>query len=209
MCDASSIARRMSSPICCRLLFQISSSTFYAPPSDSPHTTGFLRYSLTGRAKPILKTATLTASRYGAHSFAKPAYVSKSSFSTKQPKNQRGYGALQAANSVEADLRLTGLVTRLPRLNRSCSPWIYHRLIWDRRGQWLTIMMNRINPALFSACSTSWVRACWPRSGRPRRQSPLTWIRSRAAPCRFARHNANCRWLAFNRPAPAREKKTR
>ena len=29
-------------------------------------------------------------------------------------------------------------------------------------GRWLTIMMNRINPALFSACFTSWVRACWP-----------------------------------------------
>jgi predicted transposase YbfD/YdcC len=29
-------------------------------------------------------------------------------------------------------------------------------------GRWLTIMMNRINPALFSACFTNWVRACWP-----------------------------------------------
>jgi predicted transposase YbfD/YdcC len=29
-------------------------------------------------------------------------------------------------------------------------------------GRWLTIMMNRINPALFSACFTDWVRACWP-----------------------------------------------
>ncbi len=29
-------------------------------------------------------------------------------------------------------------------------------------GRWLTIMMNRINPALFSAYFTSWVRACWP-----------------------------------------------
>ncbi len=29
-------------------------------------------------------------------------------------------------------------------------------------GRWLTIMMNRIDPALFSACFTSWVRACWP-----------------------------------------------
>jgi len=29
-------------------------------------------------------------------------------------------------------------------------------------GRWLTIMMNRINPALFSTCFTSWVRACWP-----------------------------------------------
>ena len=23
-------------------------------------------------------------------------------------------------------------------------------------------MMNRINPALFSACFTAWVRSCWP-----------------------------------------------
>ena len=29
-------------------------------------------------------------------------------------------------------------------------------------GRWLTIMMNRINPALFSACFCDWVRACWP-----------------------------------------------
>jgi predicted transposase YbfD/YdcC len=29
-------------------------------------------------------------------------------------------------------------------------------------GRWLTLMMNRISPALFSACFTSWVRACWP-----------------------------------------------
>jgi hypothetical protein len=29
-------------------------------------------------------------------------------------------------------------------------------------GRWLTLMMNRISPELFSACFTSWVRACWP-----------------------------------------------
>ena len=29
-------------------------------------------------------------------------------------------------------------------------------------GRWLTIMMNRINPALFSTCFTAWVRECWP-----------------------------------------------
>jgi predicted transposase YbfD/YdcC len=29
-------------------------------------------------------------------------------------------------------------------------------------GRWLTIMMNRVSPALFSACFTDWVRACWP-----------------------------------------------
>jgi predicted transposase YbfD/YdcC len=29
-------------------------------------------------------------------------------------------------------------------------------------GRWLTILMNRINPALFSACFSDWVRACWP-----------------------------------------------
>ena len=27
-------------------------------------------------------------------------------------------------------------------------------------GRWLTLLMNRINPALFSACFTDWVRAC-------------------------------------------------
>jgi predicted transposase YbfD/YdcC len=29
-------------------------------------------------------------------------------------------------------------------------------------GRWLTIMMNRINPALFSACFSAWVRETWP-----------------------------------------------
>src|SRR5271168_3229653 len=29
-------------------------------------------------------------------------------------------------------------------------------------GRWLTLLMNRVNPQLFSACFTDWVRACWP-----------------------------------------------
>ena len=29
-------------------------------------------------------------------------------------------------------------------------------------GRWLTILMNRISPALFSAAFTAWVRAAWP-----------------------------------------------
>ena len=29
-------------------------------------------------------------------------------------------------------------------------------------GRWLTLLMNRINPALFSAAFTAWVRATWP-----------------------------------------------
>ncbi len=29
-------------------------------------------------------------------------------------------------------------------------------------GRWLTLLMNRINPALFSTCFTDWVTACWP-----------------------------------------------
>ena len=29
-------------------------------------------------------------------------------------------------------------------------------------GRWLTILMNRLNPALFSAAFTAWVRATWP-----------------------------------------------
>lgn len=29
-------------------------------------------------------------------------------------------------------------------------------------GRWLTIMMNRVNPGLFSQCFSDWVRACWP-----------------------------------------------
>jgi predicted transposase YbfD/YdcC len=30
-------------------------------------------------------------------------------------------------------------------------------------GRWLTILMNRINPALFQAAFTAWVREAWPR----------------------------------------------
>ena len=30
-------------------------------------------------------------------------------------------------------------------------------------GRWLTILMNRIDPALFSACFTAWVRETWPQ----------------------------------------------
>jgi len=29
-------------------------------------------------------------------------------------------------------------------------------------GRWLTLLMNRVNPALFSACFTAWVRETWP-----------------------------------------------
>ena len=29
-------------------------------------------------------------------------------------------------------------------------------------GRWLTLLMNRINPALFSACFSAWVKSCWP-----------------------------------------------
>ena len=29
-------------------------------------------------------------------------------------------------------------------------------------ARWLTLLMNRINPALFSACFTAWVREAWP-----------------------------------------------
>lgn len=29
-------------------------------------------------------------------------------------------------------------------------------------GRWLTLLMNRINPALFSAAFTAWVREAWP-----------------------------------------------
>src|SRR3546814_10576657 len=29
-------------------------------------------------------------------------------------------------------------------------------------GRWLTILMNRIDPAMFSACFTDWVRETWP-----------------------------------------------
>jgi predicted transposase YbfD/YdcC len=29
-------------------------------------------------------------------------------------------------------------------------------------GRWLTLLMNRINPGLFSACFTAWVREMWP-----------------------------------------------
>lgn len=31
-------------------------------------------------------------------------------------------------------------------------------------GRWLTLLMNRIDPGLFSACFTAWVRETWPDS---------------------------------------------
>ena len=39
----------------------------------------------------------------------------------------------------------------------------YHHAVPS--GRWLTLLMNRINPALFSAVFTAWVRETWP--GRP------------------------------------------
>ena len=36
-------------------------------------------------------------------------------------------------------------------------------------GRWLTILMNRINPALFSAAFTAWVRQTWPAHPAERR----------------------------------------
>lgn len=52
--------------------------------------------------------------------------------------------------------------------------WGEHHLAFLRRflpywhgvpsGRWLTILMNRVNPALFSACFSDWVRACWPEA---------------------------------------------
>jgi DDE_Tnp_1-associated len=33
-------------------------------------------------------------------------------------------------------------------------------------GRWLTLLMNRINPALFSAAFTAWVRQTWPDCNR-------------------------------------------
>ncbi len=41
-------------------------------------------------------------------------------------------------------------------------------------GSWLTIMMYRINPALFAACFTGWVRARW-------RLCPTKWCSSAVA----------------------------
>jgi len=45
----------------------------------------------------------------------------------------------------------------LPFLRR-CLPY-YHGV---PGGRWLTILMNRIDPALFSAAFTAWVRETWP-----------------------------------------------
>ena len=34
-------------------------------------------------------------------------------------------------------------------------------------GRWLTLLMNRIDPGLFSACFSDWVRETWPDHRRP------------------------------------------
>lgn len=54
----------------------------------------------------------------------------------------------------------------------SIADWGEHHLGFLRRflpyyhgvpgARWLTVLMNRINPALFSACFTAWVREVWP-----------------------------------------------
>ena len=65
-------------------------------------------------------------------------------------------------------------------------------------GRWLTIMMNRINRALFSACFTAWVRDCWP--DRPDliaidgKTSRGSHDKARRAACRFT----------SSRPSPPR-----
>jgi hypothetical protein len=64
-------------------------------------------------------------------------------------------------------------------------------------GRWLTILMNRINPALFSAAFTAWVREAlarpraaamtaqrgWPRSTSSRHSLPPAAWRSAKTPC--------------------------
>ncbi len=63
----------------------------------------------------------------------------------------------------------TATITRNRRLGRSASGFLrrhlpYHHGVPGER--WLTILMNRIDPALFSAAFTAWVRESWP--DRPR-----------------------------------------
>src|SRR5208282_3835263 len=57
-------------------------------------------------------------------------------------------------------------------------------------GRWLNIMMNRIDPGLFAACFTDWVRACWPE--------PLDAIASDGKTCAAAtigpRDGPRCIW---------------
>jgi hypothetical protein len=45
-------------------------------------------------------------------------------------------------------------------------------------GRWLTILMNRINPALFSAAFTAWVRETWPAHPETIAIDGKTWRRS-------------------------------
>ena len=44
----------------------------------------------------------------------------------------------------------------------------HHRL---PTGRWLTLLISQTDPALFSACFTDWVRACWP--DRPELGGPI------------------------------------
>ncbi len=73
-------------------------------------------------------------------------------------------------------------------------------------GRWPTILMNRINPALFSAAFTAWVRATWPGGVLPRPtarhrgaatttlrgQSQSTWSPPSPQPLAWCRGRRRC-----------------
>ena len=66
-------------------------------------------------------------------------------------------------------------------------------------GRWLTILMNRVNPTLFSAVSTVWGRGTWP--DRPDRIEQRTRGVVRGASCGERRAGGR---LAVRRTPPSR-----
>src|SRR6202451_4381129 len=75
-------------------------------------------------------------------------------------------------------------------------------------GRWLTLLMNRINPALFSAVFSAWVRKAWPDrppSHRHRRQEFAPQPRPRPG----QGSAASCFGLRHDEPARARPRSRR
>src|SRR3954468_20595341 len=72
-------------------------------------------------------------------------------------------------------------------------------------GRWLTQLMDRINPGLFAAAFTAWVRAR-PGCGRPGRTAPSSWpstARPRGAATIARPARRRCIWSRPSRRRPA------
>ncbi len=76
-------------------------------------------------------------------------------------------------------------------------------------GRWLTVLMNRVNPALFSAALTAWVRETWPARpelvatcGKASRAAPSTGASVGQMLCRAVRREADALRACGASPSP-------